>query len=369
MANQIGKSVAEKTDPPEKIINVLNEFKNKESCSLSILYNWYHTDINESDRQKVFEYFMSYRLASNTPSISREAFEDWLIQLVENDIDMVSSYLKNGSWMVLTYDTCKNILRLLNDIPVATEELQIARKACLNELEKNEKALAPSDPSETKTNSDIFDGDGSSANDSDTKKAVMYQLSDVLNYLLILGKETGRRQVYERYQSYWFAELVRGDFELAALLDPTITANESEEKNKAANESEEKNRTANESEEKNKAANESKEKNKNKFDALWAHYHNLSANSMIILVLDIIERLLPDYFAAKLFRKNVKDLLSLALSSTQYPLIENVSARIRATYQDLLDEKGDKDLFKMMSEVRDQVADLYIKYLEGNRNE
>lgn len=339
MAKQIGKSVAEKTDPPEKIINVLNEFKNKESCSLSILYNWYHTDINESDRQQVFEYFMSYRLASNTPSISREAFEDWLIRLVERDIDMVGFYLKYVSSMELTDDTYGKILDLLNDIPVATDELRIARSACLNESEKREKASESADPFETRAHSDTFDGDGSSANDNAAKKAVMYPLNNLLNYLLILGKEIDRRQIYEPHLGYWFSELVRGYFDLAALLNPTITANESEEKHK------------------------------NKFDTLWAHDHNLSANSMIILVLDITERLLPTYFAAKLFRKNVKDLLSLALSSTQYPLIENVSARIRATYQDLLDEKGDKDLFKMMSEVRDQVADLYIKYLEGNRNE
>lgn len=358
MAKQIGKSVAEKTDPPEKIINVLNEFKNKESCSLSVLYNWYHTNIEESDRQQVFKYFMAYRLASNTP-MTTEAFADWLIRLVENDIDMVGSYLKNQSCMELTDDTYGKILDLLNDIPVATDELRTARRACLNESEKSKKAFEPSKPSETRAHSDTFDGDGSSANDSTAKEAVMYPLNNLLNYLLILGRETGHRQVYEPHLGYWFSELVRGYFDLSTLLDPTIAADESKEKNKAADESGEE----------NKAADESEEKHKNKFDTLWAHDHNLSANSMIILVLDITERLLPTYFAAKLLRKNVRDLYSSAPSSMQYPLIENVSARVRATYQDLLDEKEDKDLFKMMSEVRDQVADLYIEYLEGNRNE
>lgn len=167
----------------------------------------------------------------------------------------------------------------------------------------------------------------------------MYPLNNLLNYLLILGKETGHRQVYERHLGYWFSELVRGYFDLSALLDPTITANES------------------------------KEKNSNEFDTFWAHHYNLSANSLIILELDIIERLLPAYFAARFLRKNVRDLYNSAPSSMQYPLIENVSARVRATYQDLLNGKEDERLCQMMWEVRDQVVDLYIEYLEGNRDE
>ena len=337
IVRQTGKGVAKKEDPPEKIRNVLNEFKNRESYSLNHLYSWYHTDIKDSDRQQVFEYFI-YRLAYNTPSTA-EAFADWLIRLVESDIDMVGFYLRSQGSMELTDDTYGKIQELLSDIPVVTDELRTARRACLNESKKSKKAFEPSNPSETRAYSDTSAGDGSSANDSAAKKAVMYPLNNLLNYLLILGKEIDRMQADEPHLGYWFYELVRGYFELAALLDPTITANES------------------------------KEKDSNKYDIPWAHHHNLSANSIIILVLDIIEQLLPAYFAAKLLKKNVRGLYSLAPSSMQYPLIENVSARVKATYQDMLNEKEDERLCQMMWEVRDQVVDLYIEYLEGNRDE
>lgn len=329
--NKLFSRMPEATGLSEESKKVLEEFKNKKFDSLNTIHSWYYNDVSETIRKEIAEYILADCIARNKErkSVDKETFAGWLIQLVEENIDMAGLYLKNGSEMQLTYDTCQSILDLLSDVPPITDELQMTRRACLHELEKIEKSLKPCNN----------DGEAEETISGETKKTASYKLTDLLDYLLILYKEISPKKTSDRYRNYWFLELIKGYFELAAMLDPDLNINGSFEKNEE------------------------------RFDQFFNNQEGISPNGKIILILNIIETLLPTYFAAKLLQKNVVNIQGDSISSNQYPGIENVSARISKTYYSLINEELDIHLCQMMSEVREQMAELYIEYLEDNKDE
>ena len=337
-------------------LDIIKEFSRCKTEPIDKVFSLYTDNCPEKMRRELAEWYVAKRMAEASEQVTEENFGRWVIEEVETDIKEISACLTRESGMMLTLESSKDLLKLINEIPIIANDLRDVCNACklalegvVRELSKDDDVKSTESPSGhndqavPKVNMEAK-ADVPSTQSGESSKTAIFSLPMLLEYIRILDKEIARMNMSgDSAIDYWKTEMIRGYFKLSSMLNPIIDPTKADKSVVIPD------------------ANKSYPKGT----------ITLPRNGWLVLMLSMVEYLMPIYFTARLVQQDDRrrDEPYYGMSFSQYAQEETVSRQLENMYRELLAGKGDSRLIQLMEDARDRMVELYIERLERVNDE